>query len=201
MEDHHMVYSTREYEGAAYASMPTKAAANVKEAVGIFMSYEDLQKAIRELEGTAFPRQDISVMGTRADLEKAFGSKTVSPQYAMGHADTPRQAPSRPEEQTIGAAGVIGGTAYVGAMALALTAGAVTFPAIISAAVIGGISGGTIGAILTKILGGRYNRHIEEQIENGGLLLWVRTPDSHKEDIARQIMVSNSAYGVHIHRM
>lgn len=172
-----------------------------KEAVGLFTSAEELQSAIRDLEGTAFPRQDISVMGKRGQLEKVFGAPTIPPELAMDNADTPRQAPTRPEEQTIGAAAVIGGTVYVGAMAMALTAGAITFPAIIAAAMLGGIGGGTIGAILTKLLGDRYDRHIEEQIESGGLLLWVRTPDREKEEIAQHIMIARGAYDVHIHEI
>lgn len=170
-----------------------------REAVGIFTSVGDLQNAIRSLEGTSFPRQDISVMGSRDELERVFGEKTVSPDLAMDNLDTPRQAPSRPEEQTIGTAGMIGGGVYVGAMAMALAAGAITFPAIISAAAIGGIGGGTLGALLTKIMGGRYTRHLEEQIEKGGLLLWVRTPDEDREERAKQIMIANNAYDVHVH--
>lgn len=192
-----MVYQSGEHAFAPSSPMSVPGA--FKEVVGVFMSKEDLQSAIRELEGTAFPRQDISVMGARTDLERVFGAKVIPPEFAIDNPDTPRQAPSRPEEQTIGAAGMIGGTAYVGAMAMALTAGAVTFPAIMSAAVIGGIGGGTLGAILTKLLGGRYNRHIEEQIEKGGLLLWVRTPDCEREDLANRIMITNNAYQVHMH--
>ena len=190
----------------AYTYSPTESrtdhapvAGYTREAVGLFLSGHDLQEAIRSLEGAAFPRQDISIMGGRAELERVFGAKVIPPEFAIDNPDTPRQAPARPEEQTIGAAGMIGGTAYVGAMALAITAGAVTFPAIISAAVIGGIGGGTLGAVLTKLLGNRYNRHIEEQINKGGLLLWVRTPDLEREDLANRIMITNNAYQVHAH--
>lgn len=193
-----MVYTASEQ---AFLHGATPVPGMFKEIVGVFMSKDDLQNAIRELEGTAFPRQDISVMGTRGELERVFGAKVVPPEFAIDNPDTPRQAPSRPEERTIGAAGMIGGTAYVGAMAMALAAGAVTFPAIVSAAVIGGIGGGTLGAILTKLLGDRYNRHLEQQVEKGGLLLWVRTPDSEREDLANRILITNNAYGVHVHQM
>ncbi len=192
-----MVYSVR--EGLSNNSQALSEPGTFKEAVGVFMGIKDLQSAIRELESSSFARQDISVMGSRADLEEVFGSKTVAPEFAMNNMDTPRQAPSRPEEQTIGAAGMIGGSAYVGAMALALAAGSVAFPAIISAAVLGGLSGGTLGAVLTKLLGDRYNRHIEEQIEKGGLLLWVRTIDIHRQELAKQILIANNGYDVHVH--
>ena len=171
-----------------------------QEVVGIFKSTGDLQSAIRELENVSFTRQDISVMGGRGELERVFGTKTVSPHDALAHDDIPRQSPSRPEEQTIGVAGMIGGSAYVGAMALALAAGAVTFPAIMSAAVIGGIGGGTLGAVLSRIMGGRYTRHMEEQIEKGGLLLWVRADTQHKIETAKQIMTAHNGYDVHVQK-
>lgn len=172
-----------------------------KEAVGLFSNVSDLQNAIRTLEGSAFPRQDISVMGSREDLEKIFGQKTVDPLFAMDSEYTPRQAPSRPEEQTIGSAALIGGGVYVGAMAMALTAGAVAFPALIGAVAIGGLGGGSIGAILTKVLGDRYNDHIEQQIQKGGLLLWVRTPDEQKERLALTILRQYRADQIHIQEM
>ena len=163
------------------------------------MTTDALQAAIRDLEGTEFPRQDISVMGSETDLEKVFGARTVPPEFAMDNSDTPRNAPSRPEEQTIGMAAVVGGATYLGAMGLALAAGAATFPAIIAAAIIGGVSGGAIGAGLTKAMGDKYKHHIEEQVQKGGLLLWVRTPDAERERLALDIMNRHGGQHTHAH--
>lgn len=173
-----------------------------KEAVGVFSSTKDLQDCIRTLEGSAFPRQDISVMGQRSELDEIFSSETVDPYKVMDNPSMPRQAPARPEEQTIGASALIGGTAYVGAMAMALAAGAVALPAtMVSAAAFGAAGGGAIGAVLTKILGDHYNHNIEDQIKEGGLLLWVRTPDEHKEMLAKVVMRQHHAKSVHIQKM
>jgi hypothetical protein len=194
-----MVFGTREI--IAHNERMDAVPGMFKEVVGLFNNVDDLQNAIRELEGTAFSRGDISVMGKREDLQNVFGSKTVPPELAMDNADTPRQAPSRPEEQNIGRSAMIGVPAYIGAMAMALSAGAVTFPAIIGAAALGATGGGAIGAILAKLLGDRYSRHIEEQIERGGLLLWVRTPDKDREDTAQRIMIACGGYNVHVHEI
>lgn len=187
-------------QNLARSSVNSHVADTVREVAGIFKTAEDLQSAIRELESIAFTRADLSVMGARRELERTFGERTVEPREALQNVDTPRQSPSRPEEQTIGIAGMIGGSAYVGAMALALAAGAVTFPAIISAAVIGGIGGGTLGVILSKIFGDRFSRHMQEQIEKGGLLLWVKADTAYKIETAKQIMVANNGYNVHIQK-
>ena len=173
----------------------------IREVVGLFPSADALQNAIRDLEGTAFPRQDISVMASETELEKVFGSKSVAPSLAMDNDLTPRDAPTRPEEQTIGAAAMIGGATYVGAMSLALAAGAVTFPAILGAVILGGVGGGAVGAALTKIMGDRYNHHIEEQLTKGGLLLWVRTPDLGREELAMGIMSKHGGQQIHVHEI
>lgn len=173
-----------------------------KEAVCVFNNPKDLQNCIRTLEGSAFPRQDISVMGQRSELEEVFSAPAIDPYKVMDDPSTPRQAPARPEEQTIGASALIGGSAYVGAMAMALTAGAVALPAtIVGAAVLGAAGGGALGAVLTKLLGDNYSKNIEEQINKGGLLLWVRTPDEHKEMLAKVIMRQHNGHSVHIQQM
>ncbi len=184
-------------EAGKYA--PASNAETMRECVGLFLSADDLQEAIRELEGTSFPRQDISVMGARSDLMEVFGSKTIDPHMAMDNPDTPRAAPARPEEKTIGASAMVGVPAYVGAMAAAISAGAVAFPAILGAAVIGGMGGGALGGILAKLFGDRDVRHYEEQIDRGGLLLWVRTPDRDREEVAVSIMRKFHALEVHVH--
>jgi len=190
----------------AYTYSPTESrtdhapvAGYMREAVGLFLSGHDLQEAIRSLEGAAFPRQDISIMGTRGELENVFGSKTVDPHIAMDNADTPRAAPARPEEKNIGMSAMVSVPAYVGAIALAFSAAAVWFPATIDAAIIGGLGGGTLGAIMAKIFGDTDTRHYQEQIEKGGLLLWVRTPDREREEIAVEIMRRHQGREVHVH--
>lgn len=194
-----MVYGSSGISETNTYPSPSSGTELYRECVGLFASAEDLQNAIRELEGTAFPRQDISVMASRTELMDVFGVKTIDPHIVMDTSEAPRQAPARPEEKTIGAAAMVGVPAYVGAMAAALAAGAVAFPAVVGAAVIGGLGGGTLGAILTKLLGDRDTRHYEEQIEKGGLLLWVRTPDRAREEIAVEIMRGNHANEVHVH--
>lgn len=194
-----MMYEISQERANGRNYTPANGAEVVRECVGLFLSAEDLQEAVRELESTAFPRQDISVMGTRAELMEVFGTKTIDPHMAMDNPDTPRAAPARPEEKTIGASAMVGVPAYVGAMSAALSAGAVAFPAIVGAAVIGGLSGGALGGILTKLFGDRDMRHYEEQIDRGGLLLWVRTPDRGREEVAVGIMRKWHALEVHVH--
>lgn len=173
----------------------------MKEAVGLFTDMDSLQEAIKELEATDFPRDALSVLGSKDDLENKFGLASVRPELAEAYNDTPREAPPRSEEKAIGAGALISGSAYIGAMGVALAAGAVTVPAIIAAAAIGGLGGAAFGGALVKIMGDHYNEEIEDQIKKGGLLLWVRTPDEERERMACKILESYGAHHVKVHEI
>ncbi len=179
--------------------MDTHLESQVREAVGVFHNMDDLQDAVRDLEGTAFPRQDISVMGDRKDIEDIFGSATMPPELMEDDPNTPRQSPVRPEEKTIGASALVGGTAYVGAVAAAIAAGAASIPAVIAAAALGGMGGAAAGGTAWQMIRHYLGHAEEEQFEKGGMLLWVRTPDKDREEIACGIMRSHGADHVRVH--
>lgn len=159
----------------------------IHETVGLFQDADMLQKAVVELD-THFPRHAISILGDKKGIEEKFGQSTVSPAMAEATNTPPLQAPVRSEEKVIGVSALIGGSAYVGAMALALAAGAVTIPVTIFAAAVGAASGAAIGGVLAKVLGDHYHQDIEDQIQKGGLLLWVNTINEEQERIATDIM-------------
>lgn len=87
--------------------------------------------------------------------------------------------------EDLGAAegGLIGGFTFIGACAATgaiLASGGTLVPAIVGAALWGGV-GATIGGALARVVGHHYAEHLQEQIAHGGLLLWVRTHDSEQE--------------------
>lgn len=177
------------------------AAGEFREAVGFFPDMESLQNAVRELEGSAFPRDAISVLGARDEIEKHFGSRTVNPDIAENDPDAPRQAPVRPEEKNIGAGALVGGVAYLGAVSAALMTMPASLPVSLAAVALGGGGGAAIGAALVSLLGHRLDLHTAEQMDKGGLLLWVRTPDVEREDMAYEIMKHHGAKDIRIHDM
>jgi len=174
----------------------------IREAVGLFSTPEALQDAVRELEGSEFPRHDISVMGGWKEAETVFGNALGDSVNELEDSPaTPREAPARPEEKTIGATALIGGSAYIGVIAMALAAGPLSIPATVAAIAIGGGSGAVIGGGIAKLLEQHYAKSVREQIEQGGLLLWVRTPDSAHEKLATDILTRNGATHVKIHEI
>lgn len=170
-----------------------------REAMGIFSSAEQMQEAIRELEATAFPRDSISILGHRHSIEDRFGHAVIDPSLEQDDPQAPRKAPARPEEQMIGAGALVGCAAYIGVVGAGIAMGPASIPATLMAIILGGGSGAALGGLLVNRLNHNYEDHIQEQLSQGGLLLWVRTPDAERETLACDILSRHGAHHVRVH--
>ena len=73
---------------------------------------------------------------------------------------------------------------------------------VVAAAVTGtAIAGALLGTVLSHWLDKSHAEHLQEQLDRGGLLLWVRTPDPETQQRALAILTRHSAHDVHIHRL
>jgi hypothetical protein len=72
--------------------------------------------------------------------------------------------------------------------------------AIVGAALSGGV-GGMIGSLLAGWLGEEDGRALQDQVDRGGLLLWVRTWDAADEERAVRILKAHSGDHVHVHAL
>lgn len=171
-----------------------------REVVAIFNTFDQLQQAIDDLELSGFERRDISILGSENAVKKAFGKSTLPPEFLENHPDTPRASSIKLEEIGLAQSAVIGGGLLTGVVSGILAAGAVTIPgAIVATALIGGAGGAAGGAMLAKLLGNKYAQFFEHQMEKGGLLLWVNTPDLSSERQAITILRRHHGRGIHAH--
>jgi hypothetical protein len=170
----------------------------IREAIGVFDDLESLDAAVLELEATEFPRHDISVIGSDRDLETKFGTKRVKTTRLEGSDKTPRMVSIRPEEKTIGAAALIGVPAYVGGCVAALGVNPASNAVLLSAVLGGSLIGAAIGGVSLLFLWHVFNSKTARQIRDGGLILWVRTDGSTKEESAKKILRRHNAKHVRI---
>jgi hypothetical protein len=169
---------------------------NVREAIGVFKT-ADAQEAIDDLM-VRFGRADISLLaaerqsrkqGTNAArlqartmLRLLTAAVSLNRSVLLKRLDwqriyvmlAQRSGPS-PSGGTLAAA-IAGATAAAGA-------------------------GGFVGAVLAKFVGDRHAQHLEEQLEHGGLLLWVRTWNAEDEKRAVEILRKHSGRDVHVHSL
>ena len=82
---------------------------------------------------------------------------------------------------------------------LAMLTPASTLAASIAAIAIGGSPAAVFGALLARRVGKQHKEYYENQVQHGGILMWVRTKNKEKEDLAVTIMKAHSGRDVHVH--
>ncbi|MEY3307438.1 MAG: hypothetical protein RLZZ413_1476 [Pseudomonadota bacterium] len=174
---------------------------DVPEAVGIFDTFESLQKAVYDLMMTGFSRYDISLLADQKVLEEKLGTAYWTAPELADNPDAPRAA--FVSEEAIGEleGAIAGGLFFLGSAVamLALLTPASTIAASIAAIAIGGSPTAVIGTLLARRVGKHHKDYYANQIQHGGILLWVRTWDKQKQDLAVKILKGHSGHDVHVH--
>ena len=175
----------------------------VREAVGAFDRPESFQSAIDDLLSSGFDRAELSLLASERAVEEKLGHRYDKVSALADDPAVPREAYVSTEAIGGAEGGLIGGLMYVGATA---AAGAVvisggTLATAIGAMMLAGGVGGLIGSILAKWVGNHHAHYLQEQMDRGGLLLWVRTWDAEDERRAVEILRKHSGGDVHVHAL
>lgn len=183
--------------------MAGREAGAIREAVAYFETAEALQEAIDELMSSGFDRAEISLLAGEQAVEEKLGHKYKKVAELEDEPKVARCCYVATESIGDAEGALIGGPLYVaaGATAGAIVATGGTMAAAIIGAALAGGAGGVIGAILAKLVGDRHAHHLQEQLEHGGFLLWVRTRDADHEERAVEILKKHSGRDVHVHDM
>ena len=175
-----------------------------REAVGIFHDEKSLRSAADALMISGFDRSYLSLLASDKAVDEKLGHHYERIAELEDDPDVPTQAYVGSDSRVEGQAAVIGGLVYVGAIAsigaVVASGGAATL-ALIGAMVAGGAGGGALGAVLARLLSKQHAARLETQLQRGGLLLWVRTPDAEHEQRAIEILRQHGAEDVHVHTL
>jgi outer membrane lipoprotein SlyB len=175
----------------------------VREAVGVFHDEPALQAAVDELLDAGFEQADLSLLAGHQTIERKLGHYYEKVAEIEDDPGVPRRAFVDIDTRTEAKGSVIGGLAYVGAVAAAgmIVASGGTIAAALIAATLAGGAGGVVGAAFARFLDQRHARHLHEQLDRGGILLWVRAADDGREARACEILKRHSADDVHVHEL
>lgn len=174
----------------------------IREAVAAFGEPEALQSAVSDLQSHGFDRADITFMAR----ESLTGHLTQGYEATRQAADDPHARREAVTDETdirqrrtleVSLATVLAGFAAAG-FTIA-TGGATLLAAGVTAAAVGAVGGA--GALLGKAYGKSQETFLREQLERGGILVWVRTPDAAAEERAQSILRKYAAHDVHIHEV
>lgn len=173
----------------------------IREAVAVFSDESDLQAAIDELLSHGFDRAEISLLASEHAVEQKLGHRYRKVTEMEDDANVPRASYVSRESLGDAEGSLIGAPLYAAAVMAAgaiVISGGSLLAAIAGATVAGGV-GAAIGSILTRIVSERQARYVQDQLEHGGLLLWVRTWNVDDEKRAVGILRKHSGQDVHVH--
>lgn len=178
-------------------------AETIHEAVGVFENADSLQAALDDLQSNGFMRQELSILADEESVKEKLGHIYHRVQEAEDDPKAPRTIfiPNETLGEVEGSA--IGLPLYL----LATTAAAITVASggtllgTILATTAAGSVGAGIGAIFAQLIDRHHAQYIQEQIDLGGLLLWVHLRTPEMEDKAKKILKKHSAHDIHVHEV
>jgi hypothetical protein len=181
----------------------TEQAYRIREAVGLLPDIKSLERAVESLVACGFSREDLSVLSQDKAHRSAIADNLEPSRKVMDNPSAPRTSVIDHESAMEFKAAAIGIPAQVGAFAGAIVAVASggVLAAAIAALVAGGAAGGGLGALLSHVVSKRHLQGLQEQVANGGIVLWVKTPDKAAEDRAKATLASCGATQVHVHEI
>lgn len=172
----------------------------MREAVAVMADVDSLEAAVAELKEAGFEDEDISLLAGHATVEKKLGRMYSRVEELEDDPAAPRtafvskRAVEQREKRVIGSMTTL--PTLIAAGTVVASAGAV------AAAIAGtAVTGALIGTVLARWMDHNHAAWLEEQLERGGILLWVRTPDEGRERQALTILGRFAAHDVHIHEI
>lgn len=176
------------------------AAATVREAVAVFHDWSSLEAAVDELREAGFAREAISLLAGSATVERKLGHVYRRVEELEDDPKAPRTAFVSAKQIGAREDMVISSLTILPTL---LAAGVVVASAGAVAAAIAGtaVVGATLGTVLARWMDKRHADWLQEQLDRGGILLWVRTPDEAAERRAIQILTDHAAHDIHVHEI
>lgn len=189
--------------GTKHAAATVKRTYRAREAVGVFSDANALEAAVDELEVSGFDRAAISVLATDAkmkdDVDRFY--RTVKEVEDSGgvsrQAFVSRDSRTEAEAAAVGVPLYIGG--FAGAAAVAAAGGALALS--IAATVAGAAAGAGLGALLAAAIAHNHSARVQEQLQKGGLVLWVIVPHQDAEKRALAVFEKMGAKDIHVHEI
>lgn len=176
-------------------------AATVREAVGVFFDSDHLHEAVDELVSSGFRYEDLGMLAGEEAVREKLGEFYKEVNQSAEAAEGPRMAfvAKKSMGDTVhaflGTLFFAGTTAASGAIvASAAVLGGSLLPAVAGAAAIG-LAGGAMAAIIHQ----GDAEHLEEQLDEGHLLLFVRARNAEEEKKAVEILSRHGGFEARIY--
>lgn len=175
-----------------------RAGGSVREAVAAFDDPARLEAVVSELQSRGFDRAEISLLA--GEVAEGHGSRDYSDTRHAADDPAAGRGPmvsdtDRRQSRALGTGIAATIAAFAAAGFTVMTGGATALAVGVAAAAAGGV--GTAGTLLGS--GRVVEDSLKEQLDRGGVILWVRTRDSAAEQRACDILRRHGGRDVHLH--
>ncbi|WP_046863477.1 hypothetical protein [Microvirga massiliensis] len=176
----------------------------VREAVGVVHSREQLEALVGKLMTAGFDRAAIDLMASQDAVNRKLGTVYANPVAAAEVPEVPRRELILPSDETSSTALIFGTLISIGsigaAMPILASGGA------LAAALAAGVGGAAVAGGLAKFIRDHVVKRsdeidLENELSQGGLVIFVRVRDAEREARAVAIMQGCGVERVHVHEI
>jgi hypothetical protein len=174
--------------------------AAIREVMAVFDSREAVENAIEDLQSNGFDRTQLSLLASREVVEEQLRHPLTDVRDVADDPATPRSEPlERPDVGNVMGVAVGPPAAFAALATAGATGGPLAGIAVGALAAGGGV--GALGALLAKSFNDQVVADFQDQIERGGILLWVSLRDPKQEAEAREILARHATGEVRVHEV
>jgi len=176
---------------------------SIREAVGIFFNADHLREAIKDLLSSGFEPEELGLLASEQVVERSLGDLYARTNENVDSPQSPAIAFIGRESSGETASTLSGGLFFVGTsgvMGAVVASSAVLGGALLAA--IGGVVGvGLVGALVASIIHQSDAEYLQQQVDEGRILLFVRMADSAREQQAMNILTRHSGVDVKMYEV
>jgi hypothetical protein len=168
--------------------------AQVREAVGVFSAVEQLTNAVDELERAGFERSQLGILATEETVQEELGelyqrtNEVHDPESEPAIAFVSRDAIGEAGESMRGGLYFVGISGVAGAL--------VASSALLGGALIAALGGLAVGTIIHQ----SDANELQQRVDEGHILLFVRLPHGEREQQAKDILARYSTTDVKVYQ-
>lgn len=173
---------------------------SVREAVAVFQDWSSLQAAVDELSEAGFSPEAFSLLASEETVQEKLGHVYGRVEELEDDPAAPRVAFTSLKEIGAREGMVVSSMTYLPPL---IAAGVVVASAGVVAAAVAGaaVVGVSLATVLARWMDQNQADLLQEQLDRGGILLWVRTDGEGQERKAIEVLTEHAAHDVHIHEL
>lgn len=176
----------------------------VREAIAVFLDPQNLKSAVRELLASGVSRERVGLLASEHSVRESLGDFYTHTNNTNDSGEGPvtafvdKNSNSQQQQDSLGGSLFFAGT--TGAMG-AVVASSAVFGGALLAALSGVVAVGAVGAMAGKIIHQSDADYLQQQIDEGHILLFVTITDQRREQEIVDLLTRHQGQNVKVHKV